>query len=253
MRSAAIFVHGTSINSKIWNSNVQSTIREIFDCEKLDNKLELFDWSGSNNSMARTTASNELVLHLKNLTSSQELPIEKLVLVGHSHGGTILLKSIVGLRRVLKNVELTIITLNTPRVIGGEILEDKTVKHYHIYCPKDLIVPRAGFNKSGIQLAGGETKTFWGGPKGGEFSHPKDFESGKEGTTSPTFDSAIINIAYKDQYRHRGLNPKTNVVSHRGWKPKNVKMWEKVLKEAVEKNRNNSSNLPVNNQTNDQT
>jgi hypothetical protein len=233
MRSIALFVHGTSIDSRVWNSSVRSAVRRIFHCKEMEDQLELFSWCGSNNSGARVKASEELIVHIKAIQKTQTNPFQKIILIGHSHGGTILFKSIRNLKKELGDVEIVLVTLNTPRVIGGETMVDTSVDHFHIYCPHDLIVPRAGFNKTGIQFAGGETRTIWGSPKGGEFSRAKQFESGIHGTTSRTFDSALINIAYEDQYRHRGFNPKTHIVSHRGWLPKNVKIWAKILELAV--------------------
>ncbi len=225
----AFFVHGTNSSNKSWNEDIRAEIRDIFGHKGYADSIELVAWSGANNTQARKEAAAELLEHI-----SKHIREACITIVGHSHGGNVALWASGQMReRLGDEVTINFVTLNTPCVLGGAVMADTSIRQYHIYCPHDLIVPRGGFNKTGIQLAGGDKRVWPGVPNGGEFSFPKDFGSGKEGSSKGTFASARHNILYKDQYRFKGLKPKINLSCHKGQLPKNVAQWAPLLREVL--------------------
>jgi hypothetical protein len=224
------FIHGTAIDNRVWSNYVKSSISKVF-APNMTAKITLFDWCGSNNSGARSSAAQKLIRNLEQ--KQKEDPNWKpksITFVGHSHGGTILLMASGSLRNVIHHeVKINFLTLNTPNVVGGPTLENSTINHYHVYCKTDLVTPRAGFSRTGVLLQGGEKRNLFGKPIGGEYSSKKDLESSKVGTVIWEFEEARANINYIDQYRFRGINPRSHFVSHRGWLEKNVKQWLPLL------------------------
>ncbi len=224
--SELYFVHGTSIDSTIWNLSIVKSIGELFGHDLNQGHVNLIDWSGANNTKARKEACARLIEKIEYRKNEINFPLKKITIIGHSHGGTVVLYASNKIRAILgSELEINILTLNTPNVQGGAKLEDLSIKHYHVYCKSDEVSPRAGFNKTGLLVQGGERKNWLGKPIGGEYSIKKDIGSGKAGSTIWKFDSALINIEYLDQYRFKGLNPRTHFVSHRGWLLQNVNEW----------------------------
>lgn len=220
------FIHGTSIDSRVWNDTVINSIANLF-APKSNTKNLLFDWNGANNTGARNAASERLIALIEQQKAENPNWNPKSInFVGHSHGGTIILLASARIRELIGHeIAINFLTINTPSITGGATLEDLSINHYHVYCKSDLITPRAGYNRTGILLRGGESKNWFGKPSGGEYSKKKDMGSGIDGSTSWEFKSAQININYKDQYRFKGLSPRTHIVSHRGWLEKNVDQW----------------------------
>lgn len=229
----AYFVHGTNASGKVWNDEVRDTIRNIFGHSIYSDDIELKDWSGANNTKARELAAEQLLEHILKVIKTRNIIENTITIIGHSHGGNVVLLASKKLKEKLgENIEASIVTMNTPCVVGGAKLEDKSIKHYHIYSPQDIVVLRGGFDKTGIQKSGGEKKTCIGTPRGGEFSYPKNFESGIPGSVNRIFESAY-NIEYKDQYKCKGFIPKKHLIGHRGWLPKNVRQWAPELRKLV--------------------
>ena len=224
------FLHGTSTNSRVLDQSVIKSIARLFGDKSNQGVIKLIDWSGANNTRARKNATENLLIEINNrkglISSTQNITF-----VGHSHGGSIILYASSQLRGLIgRESQINILTLNTPNIVGGAKLEDPSINHYHVYCKSDKVAPRGGYNKTGILEKGGERKNWFGKPIGGEYSYSEDMGSGKEGSTNWKFESAILNVAYKDQYRFKGIIPRTHLVSHRGWLEKNVNQWLPKLK-----------------------
>lgn len=234
--SKVYFIHGTAIDSRVWSKTVISSISKVF-APKFEHIL--FDWSGANNSLARQNAAKQLIENIKQrIEYLKDDSLRSITFVGHSHGGTVLLIASNQLRELIGfETEINFLTINTPKIAGGYKLEDETINHYHVYCKTDMVVPRAGFNKTGVKNSGGESRNWLGKPVGGEYSRKKDMGSNIIGSTNWEFESARINLQYTDQYRFKGLNPRTHFVSHRGWLEKNVRQWVPALEQKI-KNRN---------------
>lgn len=234
-QSEIYFLHGTSIDSRVWHPSIVQSIANVFGNSSSQGFTRLFDWSGANNSQARKRASEELLQELGHRKKRlRSLPLQHITFVGHSHGGSVILYASQALRDILgAETQINILTLNTPNVVGGARLTDDSIHHYHVYCRTDEVAPRGGYNRSGMLEAGGERTNWFGKPIGGEYSYKKDLGSGKEGSVHWAFDSAQINIEYRDQYRFRGLHPRTHWVSHRGWLKKNVQQWLPQLEDQM--------------------
>lgn len=229
----AIFVHGTNSSNKMWKEDVRDSIRDIFQQEKYADSIELRNWSGANNTKARELAADELIAHILTVRADSQITENRVTIIGHSHGGNVALLASDRLREKLGDaIEINIITLNAPCVVGGATLADTSIRHYHIYALQDQIVRRGGFNRTGRREAGGEKRRM-GVPNGGEFSYAKDFNSGLEGATKYTFESPCVNIPYKDQYKFKGFKPKIHISAHKGQLPDNLKAWAPYLREAV--------------------
>ncbi|MEM7373170.1 MAG: hypothetical protein AAF587_31390 [Bacteroidota bacterium] len=235
IQSEIYFLHGTSIDSRVWHPSVVHAIANAFDDSSKQGFTRLFDWSGANNSQARKKAGEDLLREVDQRKREQACwPPKIITFVGHSHGGSVVLYASQALRGIIGvETQINILTLNTPNVVGGAQLEDDSIHHYHVYCSSDEVAPRGGFNRTGRLSTGGAQTNWFGKPIGGEYSSKKDLGSGKEGSVYWEFDSARINIDYRDQYRFKGLNPRTHWVSHRGWLKKNVREWLPSLAEQM--------------------
>lgn len=225
----AYFVHGTGCDNSVWNDVIRTEIREVFGHDHYAEQVELFEWSGDNNTLARIKAADNLLAHILESRASHNIDEPCITLVGHSHGGNVILIASESLRTILgPDIDINIITLNTPNVIGGAQLANPEIIHFNIYCPEDKIIPFAGFNKSGLQdeiIEDNKLKN--------EYSYPGDIDSGKKGSTSRTFRLATSNIAYNDQYFLKGVIPIKHWSCHRGMLPKNVEQWSAALKVAA--------------------
>ncbi len=229
LHAEAYFVHGTGCDNSVWNDVVRNEIRDIFGHQAFNDQIELFGWSGDNNTYARIEAADKLIEHI--ITSRASLNIDEpcITLTGHSHGGNILLLASEGLRSSLgSDIDINIITLNTPNVVGGAQMADADINHFHVFCPTDKIIPFGGFNKTGIQ-----DKTDLENKLKNEYSRARDLGSGKKGSTNRTFDQALSNIAYEDQYFMKGVKPIIHWSCHRGMLPENVGQWIDPLRKAV--------------------
>lgn len=232
----AFFVHGTNATNKDWKGEVRDSIRSIFGHETYADSIELRNWSGANNTLARARAADSLIEHILIVRADHHITENRVTIVGHSHGGNVALLASDRLRSTLgEDIEINIVSLNAPSVVGGARLLDTSINHYHIYAPQDQIVRRGGFGKTGKRETGGEKRLKMGIPNGGEFSFAKNFNSGLEGATQPRFAPPCMNIEYKDQYKFKGFNPKVHISAHKGWLPKNVRAWCPQLREAVER------------------
>jgi hypothetical protein len=226
----AYFVHGTGCDNSVWNEVVRKEIRDIFGHQPFEDQVELFGWSGDNNTFARIRAAEKLLAHIQDNRSTYAIDEPCITLIGHSHGGNIILLASESLKILLgSDIEINIITLNTPNVVGGAQLDDPLINHYHVYCPKDKIIPFGGFNKTGQKDLISSIEN-----RNNEYSYARDVNSGKQGSTHRTFNDAIVNIAYADQYFMKGVKPIIHWSCHRGMLPKNVEQWSSVLKVAYE-------------------
>jgi pimeloyl-ACP methyl ester carboxylesterase len=234
-QSQAFFIHGTNSSNKIWKGEVRDSIRNIFGHATYADSIELRGWSGANNSLVRKLAADSLIEHILHVRTEHQITETRVTIVGHSHGGNVALLASDRLRAELgEKVEINIVSLNAPSVVGGANLVDSSIRLYHIYSLQDQIVRRAGFGKTGVQERGGEKRVWPGVPNGGEFSFAKNFNSGLKGSTQSKFPQACANIGYKDQYKFKGLKPKIHISAHKGWLPKNVREWSNLLRKAVE-------------------
>ncbi len=233
-QSEIYFLHGTSVNSKVWNPSVVQSIGELFGYHRNRGYLKLIDWNGANNTKARKDTCEGLLQEIDHRKNKLKISPQKITFVGHSHGGSIILHASEKIRAILgPESQINILSLNTPNVVGGSKLEDLSINHYHVYCKTDEVTPRGGYNKTGMLFQDGERKNWFGKPIGGEYSSKKDMGSGKEGSTKWEFDSALINLDYKDQYRFKGLSPRTHWICHRGWLEKNVNQWLPKLNDEM--------------------
>ncbi len=222
----AYFVHGTGCDNSVWNDVIRTEIRDVFGHDHYADQVEFFEWSGANNTFARIKAADNLLAHILESRSRYNINEPCITLIGHSHGGNVILIASESLSKILgSDVDINIITLNTPNVIGGAQLADPEINHFNIYCPNDKIIPFAGFNRSGLQDDFSEEAKLKN-----EYSHPGDLDSGKKGSTSRTFGMATSNIAYKDQYFLKGVVPIKHLSCHRGMLPKNVEQWVTTLR-----------------------
>jgi triacylglycerol esterase/lipase EstA (alpha/beta hydrolase family) len=121
----AYFVHGTGCDNSVWNDVIRKEIRETFGHQAFTDQIELFGWSGDNNTYARIEAADKLIEHIISSRTSQYIDEPCITLTGHSHGGNILLLASEGLRTALgSDIDINIITLNTPNVVGGAQMAD---------------------------------------------------------------------------------------------------------------------------------
>lgn len=222
----AYLVHGTGCDNTVWNDVIRTEIRETFGHDAFPEEVELFGWSGENNTYARMEAADQLLEHILASRATYQIDEPCITLIGHSHGGNVILLASESLRTILgPDIDINIITLNTPNVVGGAQLADSEINHFHIFCPKDKIIPFGGFNKTGKKENLDENDK-----RRTEYSASRDLASGKEGSTYRTFPDAIINIAYTDQYFMKGVKPIIHWSCHRGMLPKNVEQWITALK-----------------------
>jgi len=211
------------------------TIAEIYG----NSKVVTHVWLGANNTQARYSEADCL---FETITANH-IEGESITIVGHSHGGNVAILAAEQVYQYYKEkgfeVEINLITLNTPHVVGGgyELSEEASgkISWVHVYSADDKIVAHAGNNKTGELGEGGEVADWKGAPKG-EYAIKKDFESGVPGSTSYQHPQADETIKYNDKtglgdlFKTGGVK---NLVGHRGWLDKNVKEWLPKLDKQV--------------------
>ena len=166
-------------------------------------------WNGYNKTFARRKAAKEYAAFLK----ANHVAGEPITIIGHSHGGNvgILTMNILANDPDLKDVELNLITMNTPvREYQLNKNARNRVNHYQIFNVWDI-----------VQASGGKTITIGEGEKLGK---------GEYGKAGRKFNSAV-NIEYKPaKFGPNGW--------HQGWDPANYNNWLPKLKRAVDFDRN---------------
>ena len=214
-------IHGTWGNNEAWyNPEIGLTdaakiLIEIFESSTIAIKGDLVNekgkpagWSGYNRHSAREAAARAYLDYvLENRKQGEPITI-----VGHSHGGnvSILLMNMIVEDDRFDDVELNLITMNTP-VRDEYQLSDKArerVNHYHIWNKKDLVQKNGG---NDFRLGSGKRAPF------GELGHARQ-----------TYDVGAINIQYQSNIGGIFGN-------HQSWNSLNVSAWAMKLKSSVKR------------------
>ncbi|MXP12531.1 hypothetical protein [Apibacter sp. B3239] len=149
-----VAVHGTWSDPSTWKnqigySGILGSVQKVFGTKSTRVSDFDFQWSGGNYSSLRTIAAKELVSRVllqreKNSMTSEE-PV---TIVGHSHGGNVAIEAInlmVGMDE-FKDVEINLLTINTPVRQDYQLAKDASgkVNHINVYDEKDPIQIRGG-------------------------------------------------------------------------------------------------------------
>ncbi|MEN8928237.1 MAG: alpha/beta hydrolase [Flavobacteriales bacterium] len=230
--SSLYFIHGTHSRTKVWNKELRAGIREIFAIQEKSDSVELFSWSGHNNSLARENAAKKLTTIL----SSDCIQGAKITLVGHSHGGNVVILTAKSLVNLFPKATLNVVLLNTPSTNQYQFTEKelKQIAVYDIYNPDDIVIPRAGHSKTNRLTRKGKRK-LGVYPIDGEKSKPHDsIENGGATFGHHHVKSKIIYTSFhQGRFRsvfNHGIDWKTG---HRGWHEENVRRWLPLLDAAV--------------------
>ena len=249
----AFFVHGTNSNkydSWLTNTPLVYGISSHFK-HTASNDINYHEWSGANNSAARRFAATELVnAVIKNRDESQAI-----TLVGHSHGGNVIIDAVEMIREEFPDAKINIVTMNTPvrddYQLSENLLVDKNLQHLNYYIDSDVVQQKnGGYADSGIvkDINAGSEKSFLGSPKGfvkGKILNilgKKNKYGGERGDAGSTFENGKTeNIGNKNQY-HFGLKLPFNIKHrHRYWKEKHGDL---LLKDLDKRRENNKSDKP---------
>lgn len=118
--STFIIVHGTWAQSEIWYRDGGDFFDVLYSLIDDDDEIYSFPWSGSYFESERIVAAQQLALFLESIKT------EKLIIIGHSHGGNVALKAAEFLEKYKLSRKIDIvILLGTP--------------NYHVfYFPKPI-------------------------------------------------------------------------------------------------------------------
>lgn len=164
-------------------------------------------WNGRGESEGlRKSAAKEIFLKILKYRKDNNLIKEPILVLGHSHGGNVAIQ-IINLLDYYYNQKLgevykpkmTLITLNTPKTLTDR-LQNLKINHYNIFATNDVMSPIG-------QAAAGNL------------------------SFQQKFDSADINIDYKDQ--QKGVFNGT--WNHIGFNKANFNEWRPKLDEAIKK------------------
>lgn len=107
-----VLVHGTFARNAAWTNSVTSPLCAALR-EQLDNSVSFraFEWSGRNSHRARRTAADQLAAFVSNRHVNGHSTVR--VLIGHSHGGTVICDALKRHKKLLASVDYVVL-LSTP-------------------------------------------------------------------------------------------------------------------------------------------
>lgn len=143
-------VHGTWSSGGTWHDipGLKEASKTLFND---GDTMSKFDWSGNNNCEARTAAAGELIDQLvKEINDGGITNNEPITLIGHSHGGNVIIEAInkmVGMKE-FDGIQINLLTINTPVRNDYQLSKtaQKRVNHVNVYDPKDPVQIRGGQN-----------------------------------------------------------------------------------------------------------
>jgi pimeloyl-ACP methyl ester carboxylesterase len=139
--TAFVLIHGTYAKGAAWTkggSPIRKTIEEACLEKKAVAEFVTVEWSGKNTISDRIRAAETLMTVIKQLRYAE--PLNKIVLIGHSHGGSIISYY---LRRFGLDTPVDgAIFLSTPflalRKMTG--LDRRIVVHFYVFCVTTQVV-----------------------------------------------------------------------------------------------------------------
>ena len=141
--NVVIPVHGTWSNPDTWTNmhGILKATKKLFN----DNKEGLkFSWSGKNFRSSRTIAAKQLISEVR----KQRKKGEPITLVGHSHGGNVIIEAVNMMVKMkeFNGVQINILTINTPVRDDYQLSKaaQQRVKHVNVYDPKDPVQVSGG-------------------------------------------------------------------------------------------------------------
>ena len=141
--NVVIPVHGTWSNPSTWKNlkGIGQATSNLFNDQRMGKS---FKWSGQNFRSSRTSAALELVSEIR----KQRGKGEPVTLVGHSHGGNVIIEAVNMMVKMKEfdGVQINILTINTPVRDDYQLSNDalKRVQHVNVYDPKDPIQVSGG-------------------------------------------------------------------------------------------------------------
>ena len=139
-------VHGTWSDIDTWENleGIVKVTNNIFG----DNHLgKAFPWSGGNYTSMRTEAAKEMINEVRTQLGNYDSS-EPITLVGHSHGGNVIIEAVNMMAEMdeFKGRQINLLTINTPVRDDYQLSEkaQKRVNHVNVYDPKDPIQIRGG-------------------------------------------------------------------------------------------------------------
>ncbi len=141
----AVYVHGTWSNPETWEELRGQNFESIQSATGNNTHIDNFQWSGLNLSSARTEGAEKLVQTILDNANGKE----PLTLVGHSHGGNVIIEAVNMLAEQGKLEglgEVNIVTINTPVREDYQLSEGAAAgtNHINIYDPGDPVQSRGG-------------------------------------------------------------------------------------------------------------
>jgi hypothetical protein len=118
LEGVAFFIHGTSSNSKRWNEN---SIRSLMKLTNNKTYNTSFNWDAplSNNTNNRAIAAKSLAKFVIDYHRDRE----EITLIGHSHGGNVVIQAIDIIYKTTSQ-KINIITISTPAYNGDNDIEN---------------------------------------------------------------------------------------------------------------------------------
>ena len=143
-----ILVHGTRSQNTTWKDQkgINMAIGKFFNDKGINDS---FNWSGGNFRYYRSKAAGELINHIKDQINSGEIaPDEPITLIGHSHGGNVIIEASNMMMKMpeFEGRQINILTINTP-VRSDYQLSEKAknrVTHVNVYDSLDPIQENGG-------------------------------------------------------------------------------------------------------------
>ena len=137
----AFFIHGTWSNSNFMTSGQKERIKNAY-----QNKQRFStQWSGDNTSKARVAAANKIANFILNNQSESSVTI-----VGHSHGGNVgVLAANIVREKLGDDVEVNLLTINTPVRDEYQLDEDSDVNQVNVYSEDDAVQILGGTDSDG--------------------------------------------------------------------------------------------------------
>ena len=139
-------VHGTWSGPWTWKNlnGIKIATNNLFNDKKDGNP---FWWSGGNYSSMRTIAAKQLIDFVRNELRDKS-NLEPITLVGHSHGGNVIIEAVNAMVEMadFKDRKINILTINTPVRDDYQLSEkaQQRVNHVNVYDPKDPVQIRGG-------------------------------------------------------------------------------------------------------------
>lgn len=139
-------VHGTWSKTTTWEDlqGIKQACNNLFND---DNLGESFRWSGGNYRIYRTEAAAELITNIRAQLKKYGSG-EPITLVGHSHGGNVIIEAVNMMAEIeeFNDIQINILTINTPVREDYQLTDEaqSRVDHVNVYDEKDPVQIRGG-------------------------------------------------------------------------------------------------------------